>query len=371
VIEPERLQQIDRTYVLWRGRKLSYFSGCDYYRLSSHPKLVRALATGLKEFGLSVAASRLTTGNHALYGELEQRLARFFKTETAVLVSSGYAANLVAAQALAGQFSHALIDDTAHPSLMDASRFLDCPVLKFAHQSATELDSTVRRCGPGSKLILLTDGMFSRDGSVAPLKEYLKVLPPDALVLLDDAHGAGVLGEKGRGTMEHSGASHRRVIQTITLSKAFGAYGGAILGSRSLRTGVLKRSHLFVGSTPLPLPIVSAALEALRIFETDRTLRSRLFEHTLRVRNALERAGLSLPETPGPIIALSAKQSSAAPKLKGALLRARIYPAFIRYPGAPAAGYFRFVISSEHTAAQLENLAGVLIRNAHLVVPIT
>src|ERR1041385_5482079 len=133
MIEPEPLQQINRTYVRFRGRVLSYFSGCDYYRLASHPELKKALKIGADRFGLNVAASRLTTGNHILYRELERALTRFFGSETATLVSSGYQTNLVAAQALSGNFSHALVDEWSHPSLSDAARFLDCPVILFRH----------------------------------------------------------------------------------------------------------------------------------------------------------------------------------------------------------------------------------------------
>ncbi len=117
---PEPLQQIERTRVFWRGRKLAYFGGCDYFRLSSHPEVVSALKEGVDRFGLNVAASRFTTGNHELYERFEKELAAFFKVETATLVSNGYAANLALAQALAGDFSHALIDSHAHQSLRDA-----------------------------------------------------------------------------------------------------------------------------------------------------------------------------------------------------------------------------------------------------------
>src|SRR6266550_4737972 len=116
MIEPEPLQQVDRTYVRFRHRKLSYFSGCDYFRLASHPKVQAALQSGLKDYGLNVAASRLTTGNHVVYGRLEKELAAFFGAEAALLISTGYLANLVVAQALAGNFSHVLIDVAAHPS---------------------------------------------------------------------------------------------------------------------------------------------------------------------------------------------------------------------------------------------------------------
>src|SRR5438874_9355743 len=175
--EPAPLQQTDRTFVRLGRRKLSYFSGCDYFRLASHPKVTAALQSGLKEYGLNVAASRLTTGNHVLYGRLEKALASFFGSETALVMSTGYLANLVVAQALAGNFSHVLIDEAAHPSLADAAQFFDCPILRFKSRDVDDAGRTARRCGPASKLVLLTDGMFSRDGSAAPLRDYLKVLP--------------------------------------------------------------------------------------------------------------------------------------------------------------------------------------------------
>src|SRR5207248_680308 len=158
---------------------------------------------------------RLTTGNHVLYRQLEERLADFFSAENALLVSTGYLTNLVAAQALARNFSHALLEEKSHPSLRDAARFLDCPVVEFRHRNTESLASAIRRCGRAAKLIVLTDGMFSHDGSAAPLAEYLKVLPKDALLLVDDAHGAGVLGSTGQGAIEHAGVGRRRIIQTI------------------------------------------------------------------------------------------------------------------------------------------------------------
>ncbi len=359
--EPEPLQQLDRTYVRFRQRKLSYFSGCDYFRLASHPRVMAALQTGVKKYGLNVAASRLTTGNHVIYRELEAQLADFFAAESALLVSSGYMTNLVVAQALAGNFSHALIDAGSHPSLADAARFLDCPVLQFKSRDAEALARTVQRCGPGSKLLVLTDGMFSHDGSAAPLAEYLEILPKDALILVDDAHGAGVLGRTGKGAVEHAGVSRRRVMQTVTLSKAFGAYGGAILGTAGLRQRILDRSRMFVGSTPLPLPLANAALEGVRILKADKSLRQRLVRNAAQVKTALREAGLPLAEAPGPIVPLLPRRSSEAARLRRALLAAGIYPPFIKYPGGPPSGYFRFVISSEHSRPQLDALLGALL----------
>ena len=168
----EPLQQLDRVCVIHRGRKLAYFAGCDYFRLASHPEVVRAVREGIEQFGLNVAASRKTTGNHALYEKLERALARFFAVDSAVLVSNGYMTNLAVAQALTGEFTHALIDERAHASLFDAAKFLDCPLIPFAHREAAAAARAARNCGQSAKILLLTDGLFSHSGEVAPLADW-------------------------------------------------------------------------------------------------------------------------------------------------------------------------------------------------------
>lgn len=369
--EPQPLQQLDRTYVRWSGRKLSYFAGCDYFRLSSHSKVKRALLEGLKRYGLSVNASRMTSGNHAVYQKLEKALARFFGAEAALFVPTGYLTNVIVAQALSGQFSHALLDEAVHPSLRDAANQLECPVLNFAHRSLAGLNSVLARCGQGCKVILLTDGMFARDGSVAPLREYRQALPKDGVILVDDAHGAGVLGKHGRGALEYTGPPQRAIILTVTLSKAFGTYGGAILGSAGLRNRILEHSPLFIGSTPLPLPLAHAALQSLKIVGSDKSLRLRLARNVQFVREELARSSIGIPATPGPIIALEPQGRAAIKKIQRALLASDIYPSFIRYPGGPASGYFRFVISSEHTREQLDNLARTIRRLSGALKPLS
>ena len=357
--EAEPLQQVRRTYVRRAGRVLSYFSGCDYFRLASHPRIVRAVKDGLSRYGLNVAASRITTGNHELYGRLEKQLGKFFRAEAALLTSTGYVTNLVVAQALAGQFSHALMDERAHAALKDAAQFLNCPVLTFKHRDVVSFEAALKRCGNGSRHLVLTDGMFSHDGSVSPLREYLKLLPRDGLMWVDDAHGAGVLGKTGGGAVELQGVSRKRVVQCVTLSKAFGVYGGAILCSSKLRARLVS-SPAFVGSTPLPLPLASGALEALAVLSDGKLFRARLNENARIVKSALSKAGLNLPDYPGPIIPLHFGKASEITKLKRALLASNILPPLIHYPGAPAGGYYRFVISSEHTKAQLQQLIRAL-----------
>jgi 7-keto-8-aminopelargonate synthetase-like enzyme len=318
------------------------------------------LKEGVDKYGLNVAASRLTTGNHVLYQQLEKRLAEFFGVESALLVSGGYVTNLIVAQALAGSFSHAIVDEKAHPSLWDAAKVLDCPVLKLRHREAADLEQVVRRCGPGVRLMLLTDGMFAHDGSVAPLAKYLEILPKDAVILVDDAHGAGVLGKTGKGAIEHEGVDRKRIIQTITLSKAFGTYGGAILATAGLRRSVLEKSKMFLGSTPLPLPLANAAMRSVQILKNDASLRKRLNGNKNLVKETLHGAEKLSEITPGPIVPVVPRSARDAARIKGELLRAGIYPPFVKYATGPANGYFRFVISSEHSKEQLERLVSTV-----------
>ena len=357
----EPIQQVDRTCVIHRGRKLIYFGGCDYFRLASHPAVMRALGDGLKQFGLNVAASRMTTGNHVLYERLEKQLAEFFDADGALLVSTGYLANLAVAQAMAGHFSHALIDERAHGSLQDAAQFLECPVLRFKHRDVDDVGRAIQRCGRSARLILLTEGMFSHDGSIAPVREYLQLMPRDSLLLLDDAHAAGVLGRSGKGTVELAQVSRRRIIQTITLSKAFGVYGGAILCPGASRKWIVAKSRLFAGSTPLPLPLAAAALQAVQTLKTDHSLRRRLHDNIVYLQAPLIQRGLSIGGSNSPILSLVPRSSRDAQALKRGLVAHGVYPSLIAYPGGPASGYFRFAISSEHSRRQLDALIAALI----------
>lgn len=352
----EPLQQVDRTFVVSGGRKLSYFGGCDYFRLSSHPAVLAAMREGLEQFGLNVAASRKTTGNHPLYEKLEGALEAFFGVDAAVLVSSGYVANLVVAQALAGEFTHALIDERAHGSLLDAAELTGCRLLPFKHRDAADARRAARAAGRRARLLLLTDGLFSHSGQVAPLGDYLRLLPKNAVLLVDDAHGAGILGRLGRGTLEFLGVSDERIVRTVTLSKAFGVYGGAVLSSQRLRDRMVSRSRLFTGNTPLPLPLANAALTALQIVRAGTRMRRRLLFNTGYVKSALRNAGFLMPDGPGPIAPIEPRDARHAESLRRRLLAHGIHPPFIHYPGGPASGYFRFALSSEHSAQQLDTL---------------
>lgn len=357
---PDPLRPASPTQVWWRGRRWIYFGGCDYYRLSQHPRVKAAAAKVLDRDGVGVAASRLTTGNHPLYRELEAWLAKFLRLPRVLVVNSGYAANLVVAQALAGEVSHAWLDARAHPSLRDAAALLGCPVAEFRHRDPADLRRQLARLPRRARPVVWTDGLFAHDGSVAPLAELLDALPARGWLVVDDAHGLGVLGPDGRGTLAASGLADARVILTATLSKALGGFGGVVAGEAPFLAHLVACSRAFAGSTPPPLPAVAAALAGGRLLTEDASRRARLMANAACVRRAAQAAGLAAAEPVTPILALRPRSPAAAARLRQRLLDRRIYPPLIRYPGGPPGGYFRFAISSEHRPEELARLVEVL-----------
>jgi 7-keto-8-aminopelargonate synthetase-like enzyme len=345
--------------VLFRGRKLVHFSGCDYFRLSHDPRLAAAAKKSLDDTGLNVAASRLTTGDRAVYHELEAALQKFFRCEAALVLSDGYRAPLAVAQAFAGEFTRAFVDELAHGSSLDAAQMLGCPVVKYPHRDLAALKKLLARGGKKFRPVVLTDGMFSADGSIAPLREYLKILPRDGMMLVDDAHGVGLLGSDGRGTVELENVGREKIIQCGTLSKAFGAFGGIVLSSRAVRGKIMARSRSYAGATPLPPPLAGAAIAAVRILTAEKSRRKNIFLNTAWLRTELKNSGWKISETAGPIVRLPDLDPAEELRLKKRLLAAGIYPPYLKY-GAAVRGSFRFVISSGHTRAQLQNLASTL-----------
>lgn len=357
-----QVRQVDPLHVKFESRTLVYFGGCDYLRLSWHPDVRRALSTGLKRHGLNVAASRGTTGNHPLYPQLEERLAGFFGCEDAILVSNGYMASLAVGQAMAGPFTHALLDAKAHACLRDAACLMGIGISESPHGTALSASALDRKTGRHSKVMVMTDGMFSQNGFVAPLREWSRSLRRGDWLLVDDAHGVGVLGENGRGAVEWTNTRHPRLLLTATLSKAFGVYGGMILGPSRALDGIRSKSRMLLGNTPLPLPLVEAAMTSLRLTSRNPARRGRLLAQAAWLKRLLVENGWRDPvATPAPIISAIPRSPRAARRVSDALRAAGIYPSLIHYPGGPGTGYFRFAISSEHNRDQLRNLATVLL----------
>jgi 7-keto-8-aminopelargonate synthetase-like enzyme len=350
------LRVASRTEVWLGRRRLTYFGGCDYFRFSVHPQVLAAAIRAAQQFGLGVAASRRTTGNHPLYEQFEGELADFCGAEAARLVSTGYAANLVVAQALAHDFTHLLIDAGAHPSLHDAATFFAAQRLQFRAGDTAEAVRLQAKLPAQARCLVLTDGIGATDGAAAPLAALRAGLRPETWLLVDDCHGLGTVGRTGRGSLELAGIDHRQVLHTGTLSKALGAFGGVILGDRNLIQRVTTSSPLFTGSTPPPLPLVAAAKAALARLRTHPGPLRRLHAHVAQVKQTLWAAGRLERITPGPICRVVPRDDLDRKQLTERLLKADIFPSFLDYPGLPSGGAFRFGLSSEHTRAQLRAL---------------
>jgi 8-amino-7-oxononanoate synthase len=233
-------------------------------------------------------------------------------------------------------------------------------VKRFPYRDARKLAQEVKHLNKARTLVM-TDGLFAQQGEMAPVREYLEVLPESATLLVDDAHGVGVVGNRGRGVIELPGAARRRIVLTATLSKAFGCYGGMILGSTRLQRRVQERSRILAGNTPVPPPCATAALAAIKVMRREGgERRARLARHVTPLKAAVRAVGGPIPDAPGPMFSLAPRDASAVRRLRQMLLAAGIYPCHIRYPNGPAPSYFRFALSSEHTAQQVDALRGVL-----------
>jgi 7-keto-8-aminopelargonate synthetase-like enzyme len=303
----------------------------------------------------------MTTGNLPIYRQLEVELARFFGVPDAILTSSGYMAPLVAAQALARDHTHVLIDERAHACLADAAALTGLPIRAFPHRDPEALQFLVQRLGPQNRALIFTDGLFSHSGQVAPIDQYLEILPGSATLLVDDAHAVGILGEHGRGSLEALDLPLRRCVVTATLSKAFGSYGGMVLGSRALRRAILARSRITTGNTALPPPSAAGAMAAIEVLRTEgHQRRRRLFENSRKVKAAATAPGAEPLNGIGPMFSLAPAGRRAVDRMRRLLMEAEVYPAHISYPNGPAPRYFRFAISSEHSAGQLAALSNAL-----------
>ncbi len=363
---PEPLVPDGRTHVLWRGRRWIYFGGCDYFRMASHPATRRAAAEASRTYGLSVGASRVTTGNLPILVELELALARCLGAPRALLTASGALANLALAESLAGRFTHVLIDERAHPPLRDAISRMNARVWSFGHRDVAAVRTRVKRLPPEARCLLATDGMFPLDGALAPLAEYRKCLPRGATLWVDDCHAVGTLGATGAGSAEFWRLPSHHLIRTATLSKALGSFGGVILGTARDVEGVVRRSASFASTTPPPPAAAAAALEALHLLEADLEQRDRLRARVRVVRAAFVAAGLAeagadLSLGQSPIVGLVPRSTAESEQMRRRLVAAGIFPSLIRYPGGPPGGLFRFGISSEHTGGQIRALTGALI----------
>jgi len=300
----------------------------------------------------------VTTGNHPLYLDLESAIAQFFGTESAAVFGSGYLANTVLLQAVARGFDVFLIDEQCHSSITDAVSQSGREMLAFAHLDPDDLQQRAERyVGPGQRPLILTDGVFPARGEIPPLRSYADIARNyGGVILVDDAHGVGVVGATGKGSTECEGIAQEAFYLTGTLSKGFGVFGGIIPGSEDLIRRIHTDSPAFVGSTGLPLPIAAAALTSVTYLRDNLGLITGLQDRALRLKTALRGLGFDLPLSPAPIISITFGDEKKNASLRDLLTNRGIYPPFNKYPGSPKGGHFRFALSSAHTGDQVSQL---------------
>jgi len=342
------------------GREVLAFGGCNYLGLAHHPEVLKALAQGAAEFGISTTASRETTGNTTLHDELERDLARFCGQEAAILLAEGYTANIAIAQALSRDHGIVLLDAKAHKSLRSAAGAAGLQVFEYEHLNPDSVAWLVRNHADQG-VAVFTDGIFAADGALAPVPELLKALPTHrATLVVDDCHGFCTMGAKGSGCIEHFGLRDPRLVMTTTLAKGLGCYGGAVLGRREMVDRVREHADVYRRSTPAPSPIAAAARAAIAVLERDRSLVHALRANTIRLRTGLENLKIAVHNAEIPIFTFVLESRDRMEGVHRELLSEGIYAPYIEYPGGPTPRFFRVTVSAAHTAQHIDRLLTAL-----------
>jgi 8-amino-7-oxononanoate synthase len=346
------------------GVERVHFGGCGYLGLGHHPRVREALIEALGRYGLGVAASRETSGNAREHELCEEEIAAALGLEAALLCPGGSLANLALAQALESDVRLALIDERAHPSLFGAARAAGMEIAVYPHLDAARARE-IAAPNASRGVAILTDGVFPGVGIVAPLPELLRALPERGILCVDDAHGFGVLGERGRGSLERHGLSDRRVVVTLSLSKALSCHGGAIAGSRELVERVRARSPLWRTSTPIPPALAAAARAALRVLAEEPQIRAALARNRARIAGTLAGLGIPVPAEPLPVFAFALDPPERMAALHEQLWSQSLLVPLVDYPGGPVRDggpWFRLAVSAAHTEYQVERLCAALER---------
>ena len=343
-------------YVERSGRRLLSFSCNDYLNLSGHPAIIKAAVEAAQRYGVGAGASRLVTGNHPLYEELESRLARLKGADAACVFGSGYLANIGIIPALAGPGDLVLVDELSHACINGGAKLSGATVRHYRHCDVAAAKALLAaHRASHARALIVTDGVFSMDGDLAPLAELSRLAEQyDAWLLADDAHGLGVVG-RGRGSAFANGPADVP-LQMGTLSKAIGAYGGYLCASRPVVDLMRTRARSFIYSTGLPPPVIAAAIAALELIEREPDyvaqplLKARLFTRAL-----------NLPEAQSAIVPVIVGATDATLSASKMLEDEGFLVVPIRPPTVPpGTARLRFAFTAQHPDTEIERLAGVV-----------
>jgi 8-amino-7-oxononanoate synthase len=341
--------------ITYRSRRVINLSSNNYLGLAAHPKVVSAVAITLGQEGWGGGAARLISGNHRLIGRLEARLAAFKGTEAALMFGSGYQANMGLLQALAPSGT-IFCDRLNHASLIDGAKLAGATLRVYPHGDLAALERLLSKAS-GPKLIA-TDGVFSMDGDLAPLPGLVHLAQLyDATLVVDDAHGTGVLGG-GRGSVHHFGLENTEgLVQMGTLGKGLGCYGAFVAGSKDLIDYLINKARSFIYTTAPPPAMAAAAMAALEVVESDegRGLMDRLAKNRARFAEGLSAMGLPVPDAPTPILPIPVGSAADTVALAEALLKRGVLAPAVRPPTVPeGTGRLRCTVMATHTDEQLD-----------------
>jgi len=352
----------ERRLELTDGRHLVDFSSNDYLGLAHHPALATAMSACAAACGAGSGASHLVTGHGIEHARLEEELAAFTHRERALLFSTGYMANLAVIATLAGRGERVLLDRLCHASLIDGARLSGATLSRYPHGDAGAA-ARLAVVDPGHTVMVVTDGVFSMDGDLAPLPELCRIAhAADAWLLVDDAHGLGVIGASGAGALEHFGLTSEEVpILVGTLGKAFGSCGAFVAGAAQLIELLIQRARSYIYTTALPQPVAAASRAALAVARTEGWRRERLGALTRRFRARAAQAGVTLGLSQTPIQPVMLGSPGAALDAQRELAEAGFLVVAIRPPTVPAgSARLRVTLSAAHTEGQIDELVAAL-----------
>lgn len=353
------LEPLTSVTARYEGREIILFCTNDYLGLSRHPAVIEAAKKAADYAGTGAGAARLISGTQSIHQELEQTLAAWKGMESALVYSAGYLSNLGVLTALAGEQDLLILDKLCHASLIDAARLSGSDLRIFPHRQYDKAEKILQQAEGYRRKILVSDTVFSMDGDLADLKKLTHLKKQyDALLIVDDAHGTGILGETGSGAVELFQGEAEPDIITGTLSKALGSLGGYAAGSKGWIDYLVNFSRPFIFATALPPMICTAVLEAIRIIQVEPDIRQKLWGHVSCLSGHLKRDFdlKIMPESP--ILPLPIGPESEALRISDELLKRGFWVPAIRYPTvARGKARLRITLSAAHNASQVDSLA--------------
>jgi len=344
------------------GRKVINLSSNNYLGLANHPKLKEAAIRAVEEWGAGAGAVRTIIGTMAIHQQMERRIAEFKHVEAAISFQSGFTANAGTIPAVITKEDVIISDELNHASIIDGCRLTGLPSEQrpiYKHRDMDSLEDVLRKSNQYRKRLIITDGVFSMDGDIAPLDKIVDLAERyDAAVMVDDAHGSGVLGG-GRGTAYHFGVHQRIDIQLGTLSKAVGVMGGYIAGSHALRDWLTQRSRPFLFSTAHPPAVVGAVMAAIDLMESDPSLTQTLWDNARYWQAGLHRLGFDTGVTETPITPVMVGDEGKALELQHGLFDEGVLALAVVFPTVPRGkARVRTMPNASHTKADLDEALG-------------